>query len=70
MTLKPKVVAELKSVFITFLSVFAVEAFAQLTAIYNGDFSKAAWVALCMAALRALVKAIMQILFPKMFGNG
>ena len=65
--MKEKLIYELKSFVTTFLSVFAVEAFIQLTQIYNGDWTMAVLHALGLAAARSLVKAILQMVYPSQF---
>lgn len=65
--MKEKIINELKSFFISFIAVFAVEAFAQLVMIYNGHFEWAIFEALGFAALRSSVKVMLQLFFPKLF---
>lgn len=60
-------VEEIKWFSITFLSILAVDGFAQLLAIYNGNLEQDIWLALGSAVLKSAVKAIMQMIFPKLF---
>ena len=65
--MKTKLIAELKSFFMTFLAVFAVEAYILLIQVYNGDWAMSVLSALGMAAIRSAVKALLQLVFPKIF---
>jgi hypothetical protein len=65
--MKNKLIAELKSFFMTFLAVFAVEAYTVLLLVYNGDWTVAVLQSLGMAALRSSIKAMLQLVFPKLF---
>lgn len=47
------------------LSVMVVDGIGQLMAVYNGDFSTTALVALATAAANAVVKTIFQLILPE-----
>ena len=68
---KAKLLHELKSFIITFSTTFGsvliVDGAFELINIYNGDLSNTAWIALGMALLRSGIKAMLQILLPKLF---
>lgn len=66
MKLSKKTSYEIRSFITTFGAILATDAFVQINTIYNGDWSKSALLALSAAALRALVKAILQKLFPQL----
>jgi len=58
---------ELRSFFTTFVTYMAVDGIMELTAIYNGDLSEAAFIALVIAMGRALIKAAFTLLMPALF---
>lgn len=58
---------ELKSIGITTMTIFSVDGFVELTKLYNGDTGRDMLVALAVILGRSLVKAILQIAFPKVF---
>jgi hypothetical protein len=66
---KEKISYELQSFLTTFLSVFLIDGSMQLMALYNGDLSETAFLALLTAALRSAIKALIQILFPSIIAN-
>ena len=65
--MKEKLIYELKSFFTTFITIFAVEAYAQLVLVYNGNWTYTVLHALGLAALRSAIKALLQLVFPKLF---
>lgn len=67
--MKVNLYKELKSILITFLAIFSVEAGAALPALLQGDWSKPILAALAMAVLRSLVKTLLQLLWPEKFGK-
>lgn len=66
---KEKISYELQSFLTTFLSVFLIDGSMQLMALYNGDLSETAFLALLTAVLRSAIKALIQILFPSIIAN-
>lgn len=58
---------ELKSIGITTMTIFSVDGFVELTKLYNGDTSRDLLVALAIILGRSLLKAVLQIVFPKVF---
>jgi len=65
--MKNKLLHELKSFFITFIAILSITGYTQFVLLYNGDFSLEVWQALGMAAIRSAVKALLQLVFPKIF---
>ena len=69
--LSPKVVNEIKSIaatFITLLFAFlATDGANVLNALWNGHFTSSTFLALAMAPLRSDDKALLTIIFPKLF---
>jgi len=66
---KEKISYELQSFLTTFLSVFLIDGSMQIMALYNGDLSETALLALLTAALRSAIKALIQTLFPSIIAN-
>lgn len=58
---------ELKSIAVSTVTIFAFDGVGELTKLYNGDFSRDVFVALAIILGRSLVKAILQMVFPKVF---
>lgn len=67
--MKDKLISELKSFAMTFITIFSVEGYLQLISIYQGDWSITVWQAVGFACLRSAIKAMLQIMFPKIFPN-
>ena len=65
--MKEKIIYELKSFLTTFISIFALEAYASLVLVYNGNWTMAVINAVGVAALRSAIKAVLQLVFPNMF---
>lgn len=67
--MKKKTIAWLKqegqSFLTTFFSVLLVDGIVELSMVYEGDLSRSAIMALGIAVLRALVKAAIQTVVPK-----
>lgn len=61
---KQKVWYELRSFIMTFLAAFVVDGYTQITNLISGDFSRAAWTALLIAALKVAFKIIQTYLIP------
>lgn len=64
MNTKQRIYYELRSFLMTFLAAFLVDASTQINTILGGDFSKAAWLALTIAAAKVLLKVLSTILIP------
>lgn len=60
-------IGEVKSIAITTMTIFAVDGFGELTALYNGDTSRDIFIALGVILGRSILKAVLQLLFPKIF---
>lgn len=59
---------EAKSFLTTFLTVFAIEASTLLQMLWNGDIlGWTIWSAVVIAIARSAIKAILMMLFPKLF---
>lgn len=58
---------ELKSIGLTTLTIFTVDGLGELTKLYNGDTSRDLLVALAVILGRSLLKAVLQMVFPKVF---
>lgn len=65
-----KVQIELRSFFHTWLAVMIVDGALELMAVYNGDLSTTALMALVMASVRSVVKALLQLTLPQVFTVG
>jgi len=57
---------EIHSISMTFFPMLAIEGAAQLTALYNGDFSEAVIMAFLAAVGRSLFKTVWIVKFPKL----
>ena len=60
---------ELKSLLLTFLVALPIEAGGELVRVAEGDLSRAAFLALGIAFLRAFVKVLVYSLFPTLKGS-
>jgi hypothetical protein len=58
---------EFRSFLTTLASILAVDGALQLMAVYQGDFSKAAWIALAVAVVRSVVKTVFTLALPRAF---
>lgn len=58
---------EARSVATSVLAFFVVDAGAELTKIYDGDFSEVSWMFLGAALLRSVMKVMLEVSFPKLF---
>jgi len=58
---------ELRSFWVTFISIMAVDGYMLILQVYNGTWEEGLWVALLGAAARSAVKTILTMLFPKVF---
>lgn len=58
---------ESRSFIITVFAFLMVDGVAQLTAVYSGDLSKDALIALGMAVGRSVIKSVFTLAFPSIF---
>jgi len=58
---------EVRSIFATFVTLFAVDGAGVLLQLWDGDFSRATVFALTTVAWRTLVKAGLTTVFPQLF---
>lgn len=58
---------ELKSICLTTITIFTVDGLGELTKLYNGDTSRDVLIALAIILGRSLLKAVLQMVFPKVF---
>jgi hypothetical protein len=61
---KTWLVAESKSLIVTFATLMLVDGQAIIAKIYAGDWSRAAWYSLGFLAVRSLVKALIKMIWP------